>query len=51
MLGLFYCGQTLSGRKVGVDRAERKEARVEGVEKELARSDGEVASGMIPFRS
>lgn len=34
-----------------VGRVEREEARVEGAEKELARSDGEVASGMIPVRS
>lgn len=36
---------------MGVGRAERKKARVEGAEKELARPDGEVASGMILSRS
>lgn len=33
VLGLFCCGQTLSGRDVEVGRAELKEARVEGTEK------------------
>lgn len=51
VLGLFCWGQTLSGRKVEVGRAEGEEARVEGAEKELAKSDGEMASGMIPVRS
>lgn len=34
-----------------VGRAEREGARVEGAEKELARLNGEVASGMILFRT
>lgn len=42
VLGLFCCGQTLSGRKKEVGRVEWEKARVEGAEKELARSDGEM---------
>ena len=50
MLGLFYCGQTLSGKKVEVGRVKWEKARVERVKKELARADGEMASRMIPFK-
>lgn len=51
VLGLFCCGQTLSGRKVEIGRAEREKAREEGAEKELTRSDGEIAPELIHLGS